>query len=847
MVSSVGWTIFLVFVCSSASANSSKPINLLPLSAPSLANSIHKNEHRTYLEWESVHWNYPRIADVDKFLVPDRNCLVVVDNFRIVDLAPLKKPLIVRQPYAIMAAKKELNYFGNPLISYNLLWSSVSKLRTSANFSENDMLTCSDSRFLTGKTLFNSFCMQLNFLPFARESKPWNCEVHFYLYPPLHFSGFLKSLSTMLPPVFNYSFPKSMENTLPSPNSNLHAFIQHDEKHKINHTLQEEMLNTLKSSFRNISHDIFLLITVETLKSKNYLAYQTGKIKLIQLIRYCSGCKYGKVPHYWSFTLITLPNFQHFFSMSKLENLAFPSLFGADAVDLQVGKVSKQNPKSLADFIVRGLQNCENQLLIPNLFKKKQINDSAFDSPAKELASAFIHIWSNILENITIFSYGYTICINWSKPVDRIYTVHHKFELSLTLVPYLRGTQFHSQPIQDPSYKLRFVSCGRRGMSPFPFYDLVIVFDDLVWLSILASIVSMIVLITLVTRNIGYFLSPVKVLLEQGGPFSKSSEDNTNFRYAIGSLLLMGIILSNAYKNTNVYDMIIPRKPVPFETFKELTTHNFSIYTRSGPIHICDKLHSTLVSCTCEGTVFSVNDSTVMKICVAKEISFIVSKAVDTLTSFTDKSPNSESELDFNRSELRLAMRVENVSILHPSLAQYLMKVGRAYRQRLPALQDDVARIEPKFLWDSLESCQKIAIIQPEYLCWQSANLLKRKRKLRDAFVGKEVYSDVEWYFALKGLLHPGIIRRFKGIVMAGIWNWRMRMVVGSHNKYDGKSVENETPKPASMRGNVVVIFAVWMCGIMISAKSFILEVMISLFRGVCSGTEFLLEIFTKD
>lgn len=43
----------------------------------------------------------------------------------------------------------------------------------------------------------------------------------------------------------------------------------------------------------------------------------------------------------------------------------------------------------------------------------------------------------------------------------------------------------------------------------------------------------------------------------------------------------MGIVLSNAYKNSNVYNMVTPRQPVLYKKFRELLEDKFQVYTRS--------------------------------------------------------------------------------------------------------------------------------------------------------------------------------------------------------------------------------------------------------------------------
>lgn len=60
-------------------------------------------------------------------------------------------------------------------------------------------------------------------------------------------------------------------------------------------------------------------------------------------------------------------------------------------------------------------------------------------------------------------------------------------------------------------------------------------------------------------------LVPVKLLLEQGNPFPDSLIKNHRGQFLFGAVLLMGIILTNVYKNSNVYKMFVRRKNIPYQ------------------------------------------------------------------------------------------------------------------------------------------------------------------------------------------------------------------------------------------------------------------------------------------
>lgn len=109
----------------------------------------------------------------------------------------------------------------------------------------------------------------------------------------------------------------------------------------------------------------------------------------------------------------------------------------------------------------------------------------------------------------------------------------------------------------------------------------------------------------------------------------------------------------------------------------------------------------------------------------------------------------------------------------------------------------------------SLRRCQKVALLLPEYLCRNSSRMLKKVGHQSNVFVGKEVISDVEWLFSLRGSVPPHIPLRIKATYESGIWRRWENLA---------KRVEADTGNTdvlaASMDGNIIVIFCVWFCGL---------------------------------
>lgn len=134
---------------------------------------------------------------------------------------------------------------------------------------------------------------------------------------------------------------------------------------------------------------------------------------------------------------------------------------------------------------------------------------------------------------------------------------------------------------------LRMVTCGYKGVGQLPFMEFLIAFDNSVWLGLIIILLTCGQIFHQISSTIPQLsrtegvLMQLKLLLEQRDPFPTSIIHNHRYKAIAGAVLLMGIILGNANKNTNVHNMIMPRIPVPFQYLQELVSENFNIYTRT--------------------------------------------------------------------------------------------------------------------------------------------------------------------------------------------------------------------------------------------------------------------------
>lgn len=140
-------------------------------------------------------------------------------------------------------------------------------------------------------------------------------------------------------------------------------------------------------------------------------------------------------------------------------------------------------------------------------------------------------------------------------------------------------------------FALRFVSCCRPPISPLAFQELTNVFDEKIWLLLLATLIILVLYKNVIVgrHKLQFFINTLasdtlpeflKLLVNQGDIFFTRVKEGTIWRLPFGLPLLTSAVVSNAYLNKNVYNMVKPREPVPYETFDQLIHDNFNIYSR---------------------------------------------------------------------------------------------------------------------------------------------------------------------------------------------------------------------------------------------------------------------------
>lgn len=145
----------------------------------------------------------------------------------------------------------------------------------------------------------------------------------------------------------------------------------------------------------------------------------------------------------------------------------------------------------------------------------------------------------------------------------------------------------------------RFVVCGIKDWEAMAYSEVINVYDKCIWgmwavtLACAALVWRLLLLsgpqssqshdhnshgIDVLSKT----YSLLKILLEQGDlDYDSPTIFSQKVLAFLGIILLMPIILSNGYKNANVYNMITPLKPLRYEHFDDLIAGNLSIFGSS--------------------------------------------------------------------------------------------------------------------------------------------------------------------------------------------------------------------------------------------------------------------------
>jgi len=332
-----------------------------------------------------------------------------------------------------------------------------------------------------------------------------------------------------------------------------------------------------------------------------------------------------------------------------------------------------------------------------------------------------------------------------------------------------------------------FIACGRVDNVELSFKGFITAFDSWTWILIIVTYTLIrLLMYPSYKKNLCFsiaycIIDSPKILLEQGDSRITDLIIVKNFSWTFGSAILIGIVLSNAFKGKNISALTAPLRPIPFQTFDQLVSANYRILS---PVQEGMKR-----------TIFNYPD------------------IADYIEKFTE----------FGRAFSNMTVKTGNLSELQKHIKHYPKEVESI--------------LEGRFNFSYLEvmnECNNTGVaswtsdLKPMEL---KLRLLKQSRSRHEyVSMGREALLEKINGWSIEKWADPEIFRRLSRIFESGIFN-QWEVVESFVESLDYKVAKifdggSEDYRPLKLHGNIVAIFVILGVGLGISFGVFLVEIL---------------------
>ncbi len=783
--------------------------------------------------------NYSIVEDIGTKLAnfsSDR-CLTVINNFRGVDIPSFDyTPVMLRKFNLAILTHSPGHIWYNPNMYSELIWApSKMSYVTNGSFEvPENILYSKHIHFCPTSVLYNpiivdigttnrELCVVLNINAFIRVSKPWQCQVQVDMFPPNHLL-YEERLTHIFHDSEKLPF-RFIPSTIPQINilvrlsldyyeaENLHAWIQRMGRH-------QSYTPTDNFNYWIVTDIFFLTLTVCHFRSLQVACH----IQSMDILRSCDYCQSGlkKIPlHLNKLSVEYMVN-------EVTENREDQDVWNIGEYFLDYDTLIRKITYYMRLAVGRHRSYTLRELL--SLKKLSKFENSVQDRLAMILASYMMNILGNV-----------------SKPIAHKFPYEKRYWISYDVT---RNPNTAIQ-ITDNLSSLKFITCKSRGLSSFPFEEFWKVFDNNVWVWMFIALLLLLVGIMRLSGR-RFFTSTfwsgskvlylIKVLMEQSNPFPESLIKQLKFRFLIAGTLLAGVVLSNAYKSTNVYNILKARHVVPYENVDELFHDNFTIYSRvvklyyfifSDEVNWIKKLTKLQISTT-NANYGIVLDSPL-------NISQHFSGNTEARDLYERNLKHIGSAKYFTSFKYNKTLEVLKAGVHHPNVIKFILEPANIMvpLDRIGYIKHDV-----DFVWEEafgenfldkqntlmltdLKQCNEKSVwVLPQHLASIYSRLLGKNKSY--SHVGSEMFATRRLNIYMTGLVPIWVLKRISVAFNSGILDWMETFVEISGTRVNVNAV---APSKPNMEGNILVVFVILGLGLLGAFFLFFLEIRAKVFR----------------
>ncbi len=423
---------------------------------------------------------------------------------------------------------------------------------------------------------FHTETSQISNIDFTTKIKNWLCTVTLFFYPPsstnsqyIYYNSYTDSYMLAIPPPYiNFGVhktdfdPKTAYYHQSKPLQNYCvAVVPPLETHII--PWVQALSNLTNDDPETPYHefqfhtDLLVLHTIsdnyQTLPFQNS-ATSTGPV--YYLCKYCNWCDL--------YAPVKLPEnmkSRHQLDLKIKSYKSSPSLwrvFHPWADKIWVGKYTM----TFKDLVGHRLS-----------FPKSQVHPNDTEYASSYLNQALSHI---ILQNHSFTARK----MNDSLPYTcKCVSYLLKNKISFPVLIYTESPQTDFL-VPEEFHPFRFVSCGGqpRTANVLSFRSFYSAFDVWTWYLILVLYFVLMLPISSVKSRSDVLLTSYSILVEQSQFGCTHLKNKWSHLFAYGSLIVSGILFSNAYKGDNITRLTLPVLPIPYEKLEDLLENNFTFY-----------------------------------------------------------------------------------------------------------------------------------------------------------------------------------------------------------------------------------------------------------------------------